>query len=168
MEPDTLSPYVAPRAAVEGAPADLADAGPPPALRQALRIFWVSFAINLVFAALELVPALRGEVPASKIVGVMLAALIVAWVYRKLGRGRNWARVLLLCVGVVTLGTSLYGLVTQGAAAYVGRSGLPFLLLDLLRFYAYGLLLTPAVKAWFLAVKKRDEEEQAMKEQEHA
>jgi hypothetical protein len=135
--------------------ARVADAGPargakPAAVYRAIRLLWLSFAIDL----LSLAPAVRPDLWETREVPLALSiaftavftaidvALIVAT-----SRGRNWARWVMATFFVLTWLTTLLSLsefLAQGALA-VALDGVT-LALDL---YAFVLLFSAPSNAWF-------------------
>jgi hypothetical protein len=152
------SPYAPPQAVV----ADV-ESGEPPLERpwqvsRAMTCLWVSLGLgaanslwNLVQPPPQLAAFNRGWLLLMYVVGFV----IVGMVYRAIGRGRNWARILLLILtGLGVLGLPfLYFSVKVGTTtplvAIVG------LVNSCLGFYAAYLLLTGAAKAWYRNMKER-------------
>jgi len=160
------SPYAPPRAQV----ADIEPGGPPmarpPQVTRAVKCLWAVFAIGVVFTVWTLAKPsaqyLRTVGPASQSnywlvsLGVYtLIFLLSIWLYRAIGRGRNWARILFLILS----GLSLLSLPLIFFSVKAGTQSLIEGLVSIVNlgisFYACYLLLTAPAREWFHAMKGR-------------
>jgi hypothetical protein len=151
------SPYAPPRAAVADIEDDSAPPERPPLVGRAMKCLWTSWALGLVSALYSFVfpPAVQPMGPYFAIGSAAVGALFSAWLYGKLSRGRNWARVLMLIFGVFSIFSIPMILVglragTMGPVA-MGAGVITFSL----HFYVYYLLLTRTVREWYYAMKGR-------------
>lgn len=124
----------------------------PPEVTLAVKLLWASFFLGLV--ALFYQPALKNAAAPGQWVGVLIGMAIIfglwAWVISKIARGRNWARVLFLVIGI--LGTVINLLATPMVLSFYKAqplSGVIALINFVLEIYTIYLLLTAPARAWF-------------------
>lgn len=152
------SPYAPPRAVVS----DVAPAGeapPRPAqVDRAVLLIWIGFAIGIVSTVWNLINPLAAqqEMPvAVTLAFIVVGYLFVIWVYRAIGRGRNWARILYLVFAAFSALGLVYSLLLSPAMHFgIVRIAL-MIVSSVLHFYvAYLLLLAPA-RQWYAEMKGR-------------
>jgi hypothetical protein len=143
------SPYQPPQARVADA-AEVARRPKPPAVRRAVLVFWIGWALGVA----SLAPGIREGVWDSDIVPVAVTvgiagalSLVSAWLIVMVSRGRNWARwTLVVYIGLTwaLLASDPQSLVEQGPLA-LAIDGFIFVM-DL---YGSVLILFGAGAAWF-------------------
>jgi len=152
------SPYAPPRAVVD----DVQDSRQPPPERppqvgRVMKCLWASWCIGLAwsiysfFFPAQVTPA----GPAATFGFFAVGALFSAWLYGRLSKGRNWARVLMLIFGVFSL-IAIPLVFMQVRAGTLKPAGLGVSAITYsLHFYVYYLLLTRPVREWYYAMKGR-------------
>lgn len=105
------NPYSPPAAAV--ADAAIVSRPMPSAVRRALVLFVLSFVLDLVLMILER-PVAEGDyaqlTAVANAVSILIAVVLGAWLFWKISAGRNWARIVLLVLTVVSLPFGFYEL----------------------------------------------------------
>lgn len=150
MSQDTDSqhnPYAPPKAVVAESPDKPLPEAPPP-VKTAMTLLWISFVLTFIEIALDWT-ALTAETPL--IVFAIWMALMLAlqiWIYLKIARGRNWARIVWLVFFAVFLPMSFIEMVELAQRAPVAAG---ITLIDIfLVLYALYLLFFPG-REWFRA-----------------
>ena len=158
-EADNLSPYAPPKAVVSDA-APAGEAPPRPAqVERAVLLLWVGFAVGIVATAWNLVsplPAQRQMPMGLALAFVVVGYLFAIWIYRAIGRGRNWARILYL----IFTGFTALGLVYTfmfSAALHLGVVRIVLTVVSsALHFYVATLLLLAPARQWYAEMKGRN------------
>lgn len=143
------NPYAPPASTV----ADPVEIRPdrPKEVTLAVKLLWISFFLGLVGIFLQ--PALTN---ANRVAqwGILIVMAIMfgiwAWVISKIAKGRNWARITFLVVGII--GTVLNILFAPMVMPiYRGQpvGGAVALVNFVLEIYAIYLLLTASARTWF-------------------
>jgi hypothetical protein len=149
------SPYAPPQAAVE-----VEDHAPleerPPEVGRAVILLWVGLGISSLKGIWNLFfppPGSLGLLPG--LLSLIFGLLLMAWIYKSIGKGRNWARILFLVftgIGLVAMPFTLRfmpkGFLQPGQLIVMAIN-------TLLQAYVAYLLLTRPVREWFRAMKRR-------------
>jgi FtsH-binding integral membrane protein len=152
------SPYAPPRAAL----ADVEEAEDPMdrpwQVARATTCLWIKFGIgvatalwNVVYISPQLAMFSRPVIFAFYAV----LFLITAWIYRSIGKGRDWARILfLILTGISILGVpfSIFAVKIGTVTSAVAMTGLVNICIS---GYAAYLLLTAPSRAWYKNMKGR-------------
>ena len=153
------SPYAPPKAVV----ADVDSRGPPGArpwqVGRAMACLWVAFGINIANSLWTLLvqppPQVALMNPIFLAIMYALGFLLAAWIYFSAGKGRNWARIIVLIFSAL----SLLGLpfvayqVNAGAATLV--AAIAAVVIACLKAYLAYLLLTSEAREWYRSMKGR-------------
>lgn len=105
----THNPYTPPKASLASAHEDVRRVCPR-SVNYALITLWLAFALALVNAFYRMGTAGSGVAAAASI-GNLAGLGLTAWIYYKIARGRNWARITLLalvCVLALYFATTIY------------------------------------------------------------
>jgi hypothetical protein len=139
----------------------VADVEPPRApmerpwqVSRAMILLWISMGANLVnswWGSVRPVLQLEGPSRVFTLAIFVISFLLIAGLYYTTGKGRNWARVLILIYVCVSVPLVFYQLMF-GLGAIVGGVAL---LTTCMKLYAGYLLLTAPAREWFLGMKGR-------------
>jgi hypothetical protein len=148
------NPYAPPSAPVSEIAASTEPRVRPPQVLLAVRILWAMYALGFIVQAYDQVMApVRQSIPVI-VLGDVFGLLIALWIYGKILRGRNWARILVL-IGVMLLPFSLWLMTSRFMPAPLPR---PALILMFVRIpvdlYVLWLLFLSPGKSWFAARPK--------------
>jgi len=163
-EAATQSPYAPPRAAVSDIASQMEVPPRPPAVTRAVKCLWACFVMSVIGTlwaqatmrgtVTNVAPESMGGLANLQLVFLGLALLLSIWMYRAIGKGRNWARILLFIFAVLSL-VSLPGYFQAvNSGVFSLAQGALTLLNYGVTFYACYLLLKQESREWFRAVKE--------------
>src|SRR4051812_45934785 len=101
------NPYSPPKAEVR----DEAEAAPgvrPTAILIGMALLWINFAMTIIVSFVN--PELAGADSGTRSVGRWVGYAIAAFIYYKIGAGKNWARIVLLVVSVILFPLAFLGM----------------------------------------------------------
>lgn len=150
------NPYAPPTAAV----AEVISTKPaqaPREVKRAVRLLWVSLVISLLSFFLGIVSqSIQGPIEAELagvvfvIVFMLIGVGIVAWIFHKIARGRNWARILwLLLVASNVVYSAFNWRQTIDIAKVAPLLAAINLIGTVIEFYAVFLLFSRPAAPWF-------------------
>ena len=140
------NPYSPPKAQVE----DQEEQRPgerPRSVTIAMAMLWTNLVISVIgmltnYGGLNV----GGRSGAAQTGGQVFGFLISAWLYYRIGEGRNWARITLLVLAVIFIPIGLYGLFL--IASYAPMLAVVSFLQSMVTVAALVLLFGPG-RAWF-------------------
>jgi hypothetical protein len=145
MDESRHNPYSPPKADVSE-PAEPALAEAPPAVTRAVRLLWFSFVLTFVEIALDWEAQIGGVSLVYLLVWMGVMCALQVWLYLKIARGRNWARITFLVLIAITLPVSFTSILEMAQRAPVAAG---VTLIDLfVVFFALYLLFFPG-RSWF-------------------
>jgi heme A synthase len=152
------SPYAPPKALVADVEILEGAMERPWQVSRAVTCLWIKLGVgvanslwNLAHTPAQIAFMGRGFVYSMFAVGFLLAA----WIYRSVGKGRNWARILVLVLTVFTFFGLPYLLYQVNIGVISGLVGIFGVVTSCLGIYAAYLLLTAPAKAWYRSMKGR-------------
>jgi hypothetical protein len=139
------NPYAPPKALVaeppEGAPMDA-----PPAVKTAMKLFWISVFLTFIELALDWERAAVGVSTMLVLIVTGILCAIQIWLILNIGRGRNWARITWLVLFALSLIGTLPSFPELARSAPLYTS---VLVIDLLlSLYGFYLVFFPG-RDWF-------------------
>lgn len=147
----TENPYAPPRAHVADASLDASLGKAPSAVRVAVRLYWISLAlgfVNLCLTAWLLVqPQFSWSLLIGLAVGGGLTLLITVWLVVMVAGRRNWARIIILVLSLISIPYFASSLVPSFEASAPG--GILLFLVYGLQYFAVILLFLRESNAWF-------------------
>jgi hypothetical protein len=148
--------YSPPNSPVADVPAQNIQSTEPSLLRFATRILWASLGIGLVNTPLEWT-FLTSTAPTSMVIGILtFTFVVIALLTHYIGRGRNWARIVLLILAIIGLPSLAQLPITFARAPF---SGVINVLQTLLQFAALYIVFVTSARHAF---SKRNNAQQSV------
>jgi hypothetical protein len=149
------NPYAPPAAPVADTFENTGLASKPSQIELATRMLWITLGLGVINSALEW-NSLISTSPVAVVLSIQVLTFgILAWITVKIGRGRNWARILYLVTSLAGLKIILIQLPALFArSALVGSIGTVQVLLQLASLY---LVFSEPGRRWFKHVSSETE-----------
>ena len=147
MNEPPRNPYAPPKALVAESPDDSLPEAPPP-VKTAMKLLWISFVLTYVEVALDWTAMTAETGLIFFAIWMALMTALQIWIYLKIARGRNWARIVWLVLFAISLPLSFTHMVELAQRIPIAAG---VTLIDtFMVFYALYLLFFPG-REWFRA-----------------
>lgn len=153
------SPYAPPKSVVSDVETREPPAERPWQVRRAMTCLWVAFGINIANSLWTLMVQPTSQMALSNPVFLAsiyaLGFLLAAWIYSSAGKGRNWARIIVLIFSALSLIGLPFVAYQLNAGAATVMAAIVALVIACLKAYLAYLLLTSAAREWYRSMRGR-------------
>jgi hypothetical protein len=126
----------------------------PSTVMKAIQLLWVSWALELGSAVLEIARDSSAPSIVAQVVLILIGTALLVWIIRKLKAHRNWARILYLCFSLlrIAFARQFLGDVLPRVVSFDARALLS--VLDwVVCLAALGFLFTKDANKWFASAR---------------